>query len=393
MYKRDIQQSLVDQAKQFPVMTILGPRQSGKTTLVKSLYPNKVYVNLEEPDTRSMIEEDPRGFFSMHQDGMVLDEIQRSPQLLSYIQTIVDNHPKTEQFILTGSYQLALSEAVSQSLAGRTGILELLPLSLQELKKNHLLLELDELLMSGGYPRIYHQPMNPTVYFRAYVRTYVERDVRQVLQVQNLDQFQRFMQLCSGRVGSILNFESLANDVGVSNATIRSWLSVLQASYLVYLLPPYYENFGKRVIKSPKLFFTDVGIVSYLLGLETAQFVNRHPIRGHLFENLVILEIMKTHLNQGLDPKLYYYRDNHQNEVDLIIQHGQELIPVEIKSTQTFSPVLLKNIKYYQDLVGKRASKGFLIYAGDKEGWIGNIYLMNYNNCSDIFDVVRTMNR
>lgn len=385
MFKRDIETVLRKQAKQFPVMTILGPRQSGKTTLVKKLYSQKPYFNLEEPDTRALIHGDPRYFFSSNPTGAVLDEIQRAPELLSYIQSIVDQKQDGGQFILTGSHQIALGEAISQSLAGRTGILDLLPLSLQEMQKNHLIVELDELLLKGGYPRIYDRSIDPVIYFRTYVRTYVERDVRQIINVQNLDQFQRFMQLCAGRVGSILNFESLANDVGVSNPTIRSWLSVLQASYLITLLPPYFENFGKRVLKSPKLFFSDVGLASYLLGIETGLQINRNPIRGHLFENLVLLEVMKTRLNQGLDARLYYYRDNHQNEVDLIIQQGHDLIPIEIKSTHTFTPSLLKNLKFFQNLVGDRCPKGFLIYAGEKEQWIGNIFLMNYRNCADIF--------
>ena len=388
MFQRDLQRIIIEQAQKFPVMTILGPRQSGKTTLVKALYPEKAYFNLEEPDTRAIILEDPRHFFASNSTGVVLDEIQRAPELLSYIQSIVDQKNDVGQFILTGSHQIALSEAISQSLAGRTGILELLPLSLQEMKKNHLLVELDDLLLKGGYPRIYERTIDPTTYFRAYVRTYVERDVRQIINVQNLNQFQRFMQLCAGRVGSILNFESLSNDVGVSNPTIRSWLSVLQASYLITLLPPYFENFGKRVIKSPKLFFSDVGLVSYLLGIETTIQINRNPIRGHLFENLVMLEALKARLNRGLDAQLYYYRDNHQNEVDLIIQQGHDLIPIEIKSTNTFDSSLLKNLKYFQTLTGKRCPKGFLIYAGEKEQRIGDIYLINYRNTEHIFNII-----
>jgi predicted AAA+ superfamily ATPase len=238
MLTRDIQPILFEQTQQFPVMTILGPRQSGKTTLVQNSYPNAEYINLEEPDTRAAILEDPRFFLLNRSNTLILDEIQRAPKLLSYIQTIVDPRPSNGQFILTGSHQIALGEAISQSLAGRTAILELLPLSLHEMKRNKISLELDELLLNGGYPRLYNQKIDPLIYFRAYVRTYVERDVRQIINVQNLDQFQRFMQLCAGRVGSILNYESLSNDVGISGPTIRSWLSILQASYLITLLPP-----------------------------------------------------------------------------------------------------------------------------------------------------------
>src|SRR3990167_420559 len=388
MFQRLLQTTLLAQSKQFPVMTLLGPRQSGKTTLVKALYPHKTYINLEEPDTRAFIASDPRQLFSTYPQGLILDEIQRLPELLSNIQVLVDENNQMGQFILTGSHQVALSEAISQSLAGRTGLLELLPLSMQEMKNNQLPLDLDALLIKGGYPRLYDKPIDAPVYFRTYVRTYVERDVRQIINVQNLDQFQRFMQLCAGRVACILNFESLANDVGVSSPTIHAWLSVLQASYLVKLLPAYFENFGKRVIKAPKLFFTDLGLVSYLLGIETDLHMNRNPIRGHLFENLVMLEIMNAKLNQGLDSKLYYYRDNHQNEVDLIIQQGHQLIPIEIKSTQTFNPVLLKNLKFYQNLVGERCPKGLLIYAGEQEQWVGNIYVMNYKNCASFFSIL-----
>ncbi|MCR9191823.1 MAG: ATP-binding protein [Gammaproteobacteria bacterium] len=389
MFQRDLKSVLMAQSCQFPVMTVLGPRQSGKTTLVKKLYQEKAYFNLEEPDTRALILSDPRHFFSTNSAGVILDEIQRAPELLSYIQTIVDQKKEVGQFILTGSHQIALGEEIAQSLAGRTGILELLPLSLHELQQSDLLLDLDDLLLAGGYPRIYDKTIEPIVYFRAYERTYVERDVRQIINVQSLDQFQRFMQLAAGRVGSILNFESLANDVGVSNPTIRAWLSVLQASYLVTLLPPYFENFGKRVLKAPKLFFSDVGLVSYLLGIETSLQMNRNPIRGHLFENLVVLEVMKARLNQGLDAKLYYYRDNHQNEIDLIIQQGHDLIPIEIKSTHTFTPSLLKNLKFYQKLVGKRCTKAFLIYAGEREQWIGDIFLMNYKNAANILSMIK----
>lgn len=388
MLKRDLETELRQLMAQYPVTTLMGPRQSGKTTLVRAVFPEKPYYNLEEPDTRQIIEADPRSFFQQHPSGMILDEIQKAPELISYIQAIVDEKRQCGMFILTGSHQFHLHQAVTQSLAGRTGILELLPFSIHELQASKIELTADEYLLTGFLPAIYDRQIDPTTAYRNYVRTYVERDVRQLINIKDMHAFQRFIQLTAGRIGSICNVESLANDVGVSANTVKSWLSLLEASYLLYQLQPYYENFGKRIIKSPKIYFTDVGMACYLLNIENKAQLSRDRLRGGLFENLVLLELVKTRLNQGKEPYFYYYRDNHQNEVDIIIKHGQYLIPVEIKSTATFNPALLKNIHFYQTLVGEKAPIGFLVYAGDYETQIGNIHIINFRHSAEILDII-----
>lgn len=389
MYQRDVTELFKVLMEQFPIVTIMGPRQSGKTTLVRKTYPKKAYFNLEEPDTRALILEDPRKLFHQHPEGIILDEIQRAPELLSYMQSIVDENQTPGQYILTGSHQLQLHEAITQSLAGRTALIELYPLSLHELSEHITEKSLDELLIDGFFPAVYAKNIPATTLHRNYVKTYIERDVRQIIAVKDLDSFHRFVQLCAGRVGSVLNLESLSNDVGVSNNTIKNWMSALQASFIIYRLRPYYENFGKRIIKAPKLYFTDVGQVSYLLGLETAVQVARERLRGALFENLVLLELIKTYTNRGKEPHLYYYRDNHQNEVDIILKARNALIPIEVKSTSTYSSALLQNLKFYQALVGERMPFGFLVYAGEKEQQIGNFYLVNYKNVHQIYDMIQ----
>lgn len=383
MFKRDLQAELKSIAKQYPVVTIVGPRQSGKTTLVQEVFPKKPYVNLEPPDIRALVTQDPRAFLSQYPKGAILDEIQRTPTLLSYIQTIVDeDSSKKGLFILTGSHQLELHQAITQSLAGRTALLTLLPMSMDELQKAGFELSLDELLLNGGYPRIYKDNLNPTTAYRNYFQTYVERDVRQLIHIKNLSLFQKFIKLCAGRIGQIVDFSNLANEVGVSHHTIKEWLSILEASFVIFQLQPYFENFGKRLIKSPKLYFTDLGLATYLLDIENITQLKRDPLRGHLVENLVILELMKTRLNKGLDPKLYFYRDHHQNEVDVIYKTSNQLVPIEIKSSETFHPEFLKGIQYFQNLSKGRGEKGFLIYAGDKSMKVAGISILNYKNAA-----------
>jgi len=385
MYKRLINKELLIAAQGYPVVTVLGPRQSGKTTLVRAAFPNKTYINLEAPDIRSLAESDPRGFLNNLTDGAILDEIQRVPELLSYIQVEVDEHPQAGRYILTGSHQLALHQAISQSLAGRTSMLTLLPLSIVELNDADIDLTLDEYLLTGFLPRIYVDKLDPTKAYRNYLQTYVERDVRQMINIKDLKLFQNFLKLCAGRVGSIFNKENLANELGISAATITQWLSVLEASFIIFQLPPYFENFGKRVIKSPKIYFTDVGLCTYLLGIENRTQLERDPLRGFLIENLVVLELMKARLNKALEPQLYYYRDNHQNEVDVVFKQSHLLIPIEIKASQTFTPGFLKNIKYYQNLVAPRAPVGFLVYGGDYEQ-AGEISILNYKHTNRIIE-------
>lgn len=386
MFYRQLSQEILDLAKSYPILTVTGPRQSGKTTLVRHLFPEKPYVSLEPLDTRALAEEDPRQFLEQFSlKGAILDEIQRCPSLLPYIQTIVDEKPDLKGlFVLTGSHQIELHESIVQSLAGRTALLKLLPMSIFELEEAGIHLSLDELILSGGYPRIYKDQLDPTKAYRNYFQTYVERDVRQMVNIRNLGEFQRFVHLCVGRIGQLLNFESLANGLGISSRTVKEWISILEASFIVMRLQPYYENFGKRVIKAPKLYFTDVGLATYLLGIETIDQLARDPLRGSLVENLIILEIMKARLNRGLDPQLYYFRDAQGHEVDLLYQSANQLVPIEIKSAQTYHRDFLKNIHFFHQLVGARAPRSFVVYSGIQEQTIGSTNLLNYKRASQI---------
>ena len=361
---RKIETELKNVMKEYPVVTITGPRQSGKTTLAKKVYPHFNYCNLEFPDVRLLAEEDPRAFFKLYKAPLIIDEIQRVPHLLSYIQGIVDQENSNGMFLLTGSQQLQLNEAISQSLAGRNALLTLLPFSIQELKLSNISLSRDELIYKGFLPRIYSEDQNPTRAYRNYLQTYIERDLKQIAQINNLSEFNTFLKLLAGRVGQVLNLNSLSNDVGVSSTTLKAWLNILEASYIVFKIYPYFENFGKRMIKSPKIYFTDVGLVSYLLGIENSSQISRDPLIGGLFENMVVLESIKCRYNQGFDHQLYFYRDNKKNEVDLIYKKQNQLIPIEIKSAMTFNKNFVKGVSYFQKLSPK-ATIGYVIYSGD----------------------------
>lgn len=391
MLKRDLMPSLLACAKYYPIVTLMGPRQSGKTTLVRRAFENKPYYNLEAPDIREMILADPRHFFASLSDGAILDEIQRAPELLSYLQVIVDERDVSGQFILTGSHQLELHQAITQSLAGRTAVLTLYPFSIHELSDNHIQLPVDHILLNGLYPVIYRKSLSPTIVYRDYLKTYIERDVRLLLNIKDLVTFQRFIQLSAGRMGNILNTESLANDTGMSHNTLKNWLSILESSYLTYRLMPYFENFGKRIIKSPKLYFTDVGIVSYLLDIHTPTQISHDRLRGALFENLVLMELLKCRANQGKELKIYYYRDSNQKEVDLIIAHRDYLIPIEVKSSATFSRTMTDNLHYFMALAKERVLKSFVIYVGEVEMDYGNISIINYINTFKIIDYIDSL--
>lgn len=386
MYQRSIEKELKELAAGYPVVTVIGPRQSGKTTLVRYVFPNKPYVNLEALDDQELARFDPRQFLNKYPEGAILDEIQCVPSLLSYIQIIVDDSKLKGLFILTGSHQMELQEAIVQSLAGRTAILQLLPMSLNELARAGIEMSLDESLLKGGYPRVFNDQLDPTKLYRHYFQTYVERDLRQLIHIKDLTQFQRFIKICAGRIGQLLNLESIANDVGVSSKTIKEWLSILEASFVITRLVPYHENFGKRQVKSSKLYFTDVGLATCLLGIETIEQLQRDPLRGHLVENLVVLELIKSRLNKGLDPQLYFFRDAHGHEIDLVFQKGHILVPIEIKAGQTFNSEFLKNLKFFQELVGSRSPKGFLIYAGSQEQGVGSFEILNYLHAPKALD-------
>ena len=360
---------LLQRAMLYPVVTVLGPRQSGKTTLCRMAFPDKPYVDLEQPDVREFAQQDPKAFLAQFPDGAVLDEIQNVPSLLSWIQVLTDADPRKGRFVLTGSHQLQVSAQVTQSLAGRTAVLELLPLSLSELAKASDLptvepADANVLMLQGGYPRIHAQGMPPEVMLSDYFATYVERDVRQLINLRHLREFGQCVRLLAGRTGQLLNQTSLGNEVGVSSNTITQWLSILEASFLVFSLAPWSVNIGKRLVKSPKIYFYDVGLACWLLGIKTVEQLQHHPLRGALFENLVVLEVLKSLRNQGLRDPLYFFRDSNGLEIDLLLDHADGLQLVEIKASQTVSAALFKNLRTVSTLLGDRVKTQHLIYGG-----------------------------
>lgn len=364
---RTIEDVLRKYASQYPVITITGPRQSGKTTLCKKVFTNKSYVNLEAPDTRQFAVEDPRGFLAQYADGAILDEIQRAPNLVSYLQEIVDDTPRDGRYILTGSQQFEVSNTINQSLAGRTALVKLLPFSMEEISSSYLLPSIDNLLYHGFFPRLWDKGLDPTQALRDYFETYIERDLRQLISIKDLNLFQRFVRLCAGRIGQLLNLNSLANDTGVSHTTARNWLSLLEASYVVFLLQPYHRNISKRLVKSPKLYFYDIGLVSYLLGIEKEKQIARYPLRGQMFENMVVMEVLKYRLHHGHGNNLHFYRDSKGNEVDLVLTKGIDLFPIEIKSGMTITRDYFKGLKHFCKLFPDNIPDGGgLIYAGEK---------------------------
>ncbi len=332
----------------YPMVSISGPRQSGKTTFSRSFAPDYSYVNLELPDVRRFASTDPRGFLETNTNRVILDEVQNVPELFSYLQVYTDERNQSGQYVLTGSQNFLLMEKITQSLAGRVALLTLLPLSYFELSAKPTI---ENFLYTGGYPRLINSGMTPEDFFPTYIQTYVERDVRQLLQIQNLTLFQNFLYLLAGRAGQVFNASSLANELGVHSQTIESWMSVLEASYIVFRLQPYFKNFNKRITKSPKLYFYDTGLLSYLLGIRSEQDLQIHFARGAIYENFVILEVMKGLFNQGKRPQLYYWRDSNQNEVDLLIQEGLQLKAVEIKAGKTINSDFFKGLLYFRKLV------------------------------------------
>lgn len=384
MIQRTIQAQLQKLAKMYPVVTITGPRQSGKTTLAKMTFPDYRYVSLENFDVRQMAEADPKGFLKSNASPVIFDEIQRVPALLSYIQTIVDENKTCGQYILTGSHQPMLGEGVSQSLAGRTGILRLLPLSIAELDAAGITMERDQYIAQGFMPRLYDSALDAKNLYRDYFSTYVEKDVRMMLNVKNLGAFETFVKLLAGRVGQLINLSALAGDVGVSVPTLKEWLSVLEASFIVCQLPCYYENFGKRLVKSKKLYFSEVGLAAWLLGIETPEQAARDPLFGGLFENMVVMEAMKARLNAGEVPNLYFLRDSQGLEADLIFQRNhRKLVPVEIKSGMTWNRDFCKNLLKLRKLSDKFAP-GYVIYAGDLTPEIDGVRFLNFKDTASV---------
>lgn len=369
MIERLLQPRLLDLATRYPILTLTGPRQSGKTTLSRMAFPDLPYTSLENPAQREFAEGDPIAFLARYREGAVIDEVQRVPQIFSYLQGIVDDDPRPGRFLLTGSQNLALVGAVTQSLAGRTTLTELLPLSLEEIRRfPESPADLDTLLWSGGYPRIYERSLPAHEWLADYTATYVERDVRQLIKIGDLLLFQTFLRLCASRTGQLLNLSSLANDCGITHPTARAWLSVLEASYLVFRLPPFFANLGKRLIKAPKLYFYDTGLAASLLNIESPRQLETHPLRGALFETWVVAEIAKSHLHRGRWPRLSFYRDRRGLEIDLILEKGADLVLVEIKAAQTPSSQYFAAFERFADALAKeqapRIRDRVVVYGG-----------------------------
>ncbi|CAM5483349.1 putative protein [Rhodanobacter lindaniclasticus] len=389
MFPRALAQTLQLLSRGFPIVAVTGPRQSGKTTLVRELFSDKPYVSLEDPQERAFASEDPRGFLARFGEGAVFDEAQRWPDLFSHLQGMVDADRVPGRFVLTGSQQFGLLSGVTQSLAGRVGMTRLLPLSLAELPASRVkALGLDGLMLRGMYPALHAQDLRPADWFASYVATYVERDVRQVLNVQDLSTFQRFLRQCAARTGQLLNVSALAGEAGVSNHTARAWLSVLEASDVVFLLPPYHRNFGKRLVKSPKLYFVDTGLVCWLLGIRNIETLHLYPLRGAVFETLVVGEFMKSRLNAGQPPDLYFWRDNNGLEADLVFDVDGRLQPVEIKSGSTVTSDYIRAGQKAARFAGEEALPPWLVHGGEDAYERSGVRVMDWQSLRDMLPQV-----
>lgn len=371
--------AIIEASQYFPVITLTGPRQSGKSTLLRHLFPSLPYTLMENPDTRYEAKNDPKGFLASFTDGVIIDEVQHVPELLSYIQGIVDENPE-RKFYLTGSSQFSLLKNITQSLAGRTAVFELLPLSLAEIADLKNDYSVDRILYSGFYPAVWSGKNLPRLLYPNYIKTYLERDVRDLLAIRDLDLFQRFIRLCAARIGSVFVASELSNELGVTVNTISSWLSVLQASYIIYMLPPFFTNTRKRLTKSPKIYFTDSGIAAYLLDIDSPEIMNRDKMRGHLFENMVIMNFLKDRFNKGINGGMYFYRDSNGNEVDLLVKNGSRYCCYEIKSSATFHPDFTKGLKNFEKNYPELVNDRSLIYTGNAMPDFDGIRILNYSN-------------
>lgn len=381
MYNREIEKYIIGIQERYKCITVMGPRQSGKTTLCRALFPKFEYYTFESPDLQSQVLMDPRSFLDSISSA-ILDEIQKVPELLSYIQEILDDPTDSRKLILTGSNNLLLHEKISQSLAGRTRIIELFPLQRVELPDQEKPNDIYETLYYGGYPRIFDQKLNPSEWLEDYYRTYVERDVRLLLNVGDLNTFDRFVRLCAGRVGQLVNYDSLASDAGISQPTAKAWLSVLQASYICFIMEPNYRNFSKRIIKSPKLYFMDTGLLCYLLRIKSPDQIPSYPLIGSIFENWVVSEIKKSFHHNGKEAPLYFWRDQHGHEVDLVIDQGNFLFCIEIKSGKTFQNSFLDAIIWLNKL--QKQQSGACIYGGDRNFQINDIDVYSWKYINEL---------
>jgi len=388
MIYREISKIILKDINYYSVLGIIGPRQSGKTTLVKDLFPNMVYTNMEDLSQREFAETDPKMFLNQGNNGMIIDEVQRVPALLSYIQTIVDEKKVPGMYVITGSQNLLLMEQVSQTLAGRISLFTLMPLSLSELYSDGgRIPHINQILYEGFYPGIHSRNFEPGRYFRNYIQTYLERDVRQVKHITNLSMFQNFVKLCAGRVGQIVNYSSIGDDLGVSYNTIKSWLSVLETSFIIQPLRPYFKNFNKQIIKMPKLYFNDTGLLCSLLGIDQPDKINNHYLKGGIFENLIVSEFIKYYMNTGQESPLFFWRDKRGREIDLIIDRSLDRIAIEIKSGSTFSSGFLKNLSYYCTLDNTcDASKSYVIYGGSERQSRSNGKVRSWHSLTNIRD-------
>ena len=380
---RKIEETILEASKYFSVIAISGPRQSGKSTLLTQLFPLYEKYSLKDLNILDYAKNDPIAFLNQTDEGMFIDEIQRCPQLLDYIQGIVDNNPK-RHFALSGSSNFEVMKNLSESLAGRAGVFELLPMSIQEVTGKVDLDNLNQILYNGLYPSICAKKNIAKFFYPSYVRTYLEKDVRELLQIKDQIRFTKFLKLCAARIGSLFNASELGAEVGVSSKTISHWLSVLQASYLITLLPPYYENIPKRLVKSPKLYFNDPGLACYLLDIGTPQQLDRNKMRGAIFENMIVMEAIKHRYNMGLEDGVFFYRDSNQNEVDLLIKQEGELTAIEVKSSMTYSSSFEKALTQIEGWIKTPISKKAIVYSGDFENTSGNINLINYRHISSI---------
>lgn len=403
MIKRILSSHLLRLSKKFPVVALMGPRQSGKTTLAKYVFPKLAYVSLEDLDMRSLAEEDPRAFLQKYGDGAIFDEVQKVPKLFSYLQTHVDSLKTKKPYILTGSQNFLLHEKISQTLAGRVALLRLLPLTLEELKaaRNPLTsfrpsrseatqvlrpkgASFERFIFRGFYPRIYDKNINPADFYPSYIHTYVERDIRQIKNVSDIIVFQKFMKLCAGRVGQLLNYSSLASDCGISHNTASSWISLLEASFVVFLLRPHHKNWNKRLVKMPKLYFYDTGLACSLLAIEKEAQLSSHYLFGGLFENFVIAELIKKKFHAGIEPQYYFWRDKSGHEIDCISDRAGFLQAIEIKAGKTVNPSFFKNLEYWNRLSKSDFKNSFVIYGGDENQKRSHGNLVSWRNLSDI---------